>query len=267
MLFGLTIRAVLLDSGFVETNPVSKSLNANSNSNVERKWYIPTLCYTLPKIISSGKNETVMIRFQSVGSYCRIYGCLVGGTTVHSVLLDKDSLSLFSTVVWANCERVIVVMKATNTATKIQPKKEVLKYWKQIKDELVLPLLTDLCEIAGLETPPCFMGLPDELKFKILESVSAFDLARVSCVSSRLRCLASSDELWKRKYDEHFGEVVSVHNGGRTYKEIFVNTWDWEEYQTQCMWASYFYNYNMTQTLLRLGFCTHYERIGSPRHP
>ncbi|KAJ0884155.1 hypothetical protein HanPSC8_Chr10g0430131 [Helianthus annuus] len=171
MVFGLTIRAVLLDSGFVETNPVSKSLNANSNSNVERRWYIPTFYDTPPKIISSGKNETVMIRFQSVGSCGRIYGCLVGGTTVPSVLLDKDSLSLFSTVVWANCERVIVVMKATNTATKIQPKKEVLKYWKQIEDELVLPLLTDLCEIAGLETPPCFMGLPDDLKFKILESV------------------------------------------------------------------------------------------------
>ncbi|KAM0012429.1 hypothetical protein Hdeb2414_s0053g00754201 [Helianthus debilis subsp. tardiflorus] len=119
MLFGLTIRAVLLDSGFVETNPVSKSLNANSNSNVEREWYILTLYYTLPKIISSGKNETVMIRFQSVGCYCRIYGCLVGGTTVHSVLLDKDSLSLFSTMVRVNCERVIVVMNATNTATKI----------------------------------------------------------------------------------------------------------------------------------------------------
>ncbi|KAJ0514170.1 putative F-box domain-containing protein [Helianthus annuus] len=193
-----------------------------------------------------------MIRFQSVGCYCRIYGCLVGGTTVHSVLLDKDSLSLFSTMVRVNCERVIVVMNATNTATKIQPKKEVLKYWKQIKDELVLPLVTDLCEIAGLETPPCFMGLPDELKFKILESVSAFDLARVSCVSSKLRCLTSSDKLWNRKFLEHFEDVVFVNNGGRTYKEKFANTWknlvDWNECQSRCMEESNFCYSNITLT-------------------
>ncbi|XP_076954782.1 F-box protein At1g70360-like [Bidens hawaiensis] len=219
MLLGLIIRSALQDSGFVKTDPVS------TTGHVHRNWYLPTFYYTLPVAITGGKTETVKIKFQHLGQrYCRVYGFLVGGTTVHSVLLEKSRLILFSSVVWANCKQVLVVMKKTNKVTKIQPEKEVLKIWRQIKDELVLPLLMDLSEKAGLVGPPCFMKLPDELKLKILESVCGPDLARVSCVSSNLRCLASSDKLWQRKQAEHFPFITCV-NPGLTYKQKFESCW------------------------------------------
>ncbi|KAI3774648.1 hypothetical protein L1987_49207 [Smallanthus sonchifolius] len=233
MLLELTVRAAFLESGFVETGPVSESVNKHSSFNVQRNWYLPTFYYTLPKIITSGKTkiETVKIKFQSVGNYCRIYGCLVDGTTVHSVVLDKSRLVLFSTVVWANWEQVVIVMKATNQVTDIQPKKEVLNFWRQIKDELVLPLLTDLSEKVGLDHPPCFMQLPTDLKLKILEAVSGVDLARVSCVCSKLRCVVSNDELWKHTFFEQFGGIGTCENEKRTYKQLYASAWkhwgDW----------------------------------------
>ncbi|KAI3732825.1 hypothetical protein L1987_64034 [Smallanthus sonchifolius] len=122
-------------------------------------------------------------------------------------------------------------MKATNQVTDIQPKKEVLNFWKQIKDEIVLPLLIDLSEKVGLEPPPCFMQLPTDLK--LLESVSGVDMARVSCVSSKLRCLVSNDKLWKHKFFEEFGAFGTCENEKRTYRLLFSLAWkireDWRK--------------------------------------
>ncbi|KAL8234663.1 hypothetical protein R6Q59_020763 [Mikania micrantha] len=82
-------------------------------------------------------------------------------------------------------------MRATNRVTDSQPKKDVLKFWKQVKDELVLPLLTDLCEKVRLVPPVCFTRLPVELKLKILESVSGVDMARGRLLSLTVNLLAN----------------------------------------------------------------------------
>jgi F-box protein 7 len=51
-----------------------------------------------------------------------------------------------------------------------------------VKDGLVFPLLIDLCKKTGLCPPSCFMRLPADLKFKILESLHGVNLTRVECV-------------------------------------------------------------------------------------
>ncbi|KAH6766035.1 hypothetical protein C2S52_017018 [Perilla frutescens var. hirtella] len=96
-----------------------------------------------------------------------------------------------------------------------------------VKDNLALPLLIDFCEEAGLELPPCFMRLPTELKLKILESLSGVDVAKVSCVCSELRYLASSDDMWKVKFGEEFSKERK--EGQVSWKKAFSMAWSWRD--------------------------------------
>ncbi|KAI3715957.1 hypothetical protein L6452_22952 [Arctium lappa] len=223
-LLGIAVRAVLLESGFVEIDPASKSLKGR-NFDVPGSWYLASFYYTLPDIINSGNVESVKIKFQNLGKYCKVYGSLVNGTGVHSVLLDEDRLVPFLNVVWANCGQVVETMEENNRVCSVLPEKEVFEFWRKVKDGIALPLLIDLCEKTNLELPPCFMRLPTELKLKILESVSGVDVANVSCVCSELRYLASSEDLWKQKYMEQFGNVEGSESG-RSFKERFAKGWE-----------------------------------------
>ncbi|KAI3525493.1 hypothetical protein L1887_04331 [Cichorium endivia] len=221
-LLAIAVRAVLLESGFLEIDPVSNSLKGNNNDNsfdVLASFY-----YTLPAIITTGNIETVKIKFQKLGNYCKVYGSLVNGI-VHSVLLDEDKLVPSLNVLWANCGQVIKPMGDTCLISSVQSEQEVFEFWRKTKDGLALPLLIDLCEKTGLELPPCFMLLPTELKLKILDSVSGVDIANVSCVCSEFRYLASSDDLWKQKYVTEFRN----HEGSgseRCFKKRFVEAWE-----------------------------------------
>ncbi|RHN45944.1 putative F-box domain-containing protein [Medicago truncatula] len=96
---------------------------------------------------------------------------------------------------------------------------EVLELWKIVNDRLAFPLLIDLCDKAGLILPPCFMSLPMELKLVIFEYLPGDDLAKVCCTCSKLQYLASNDELWKKKFEEEFGQSV---NGMRFYKSLYA---------------------------------------------
>ncbi|KAI3777501.1 hypothetical protein L1987_47301 [Smallanthus sonchifolius] len=225
-LLGVAVHAVLLESGFVEIDPASKLLKNNNNFNVKDNWYLASFHYTLPNIIIAGGNiETVKIKFQNLGRYCKVYGSLVNGTMVHSVLLDEDKLVPFLNLVWANCGPVVATMGKNNKISHVQPEKEVFEFWRKIKDGISLPLLIDLCEKTGLQAPPCFMQLPTELKLKILELVSGVEIAKVSCTCSELRYLASSDDLWKQKYIEQFGNVAGL-DGVKGFKGRFARAWE-----------------------------------------
>lgn len=223
-LLAIAVRAVLLESGFLEIDPVSKTLRGNNTFNIQQNWYLTSFHFTLPDLITTGNTETVKIKFQSLGKFCKVYGSLVNGI-VHSVLLDEDKLVPFLNVVWANCGQVFETIGDNNRVSTIQPEQEVFEFWRKTKDGLALPLLIDLCEKTGLELPPCFIQLPTELKLKILDSVSGVDIANVSCVCSELRYLASSDELWKQKYIAEFGNYI-VSGNERGYKERFAKAWE-----------------------------------------
>ncbi|XP_062104251.1 putative F-box protein At1g23770 [Humulus lupulus] len=71
------------------------------------------------------------------------------------------------------------------------------------RDELVLPLLIDLCAKVGFPCPPCFMGLPSKLKLKILELLPGHQIARMGCVSKELHHLSSNNNLWKTKFEKN----------------------------------------------------------------
>ncbi|KAL1211921.1 F-box protein SKIP22 [Cardamine amara subsp. amara] len=73
--------------------------------------------------------------------------------------------------------------------------------------------------------------IPTELKMKILESLPGVDIARVSCVCSEYRDLASDNSLWKQKcLDSQFqGFVIEEEAELRgdlvDWKAKFVELW------------------------------------------
>ncbi|KAF9606244.1 hypothetical protein IFM89_024065 [Coptis chinensis] len=90
----------------------------------------------------------------------------------------------------------------TNGSSKSFHEGKVVEFWRIVKDELALPLLTDLCEKTGLIPPPCFTRLPADLKLKILEFLPSANVDKVGRVSSELRYLSRNEQLWKQKFME-----------------------------------------------------------------
>ncbi|XP_047308345.1 F-box protein SKIP22-like [Impatiens glandulifera] len=221
-LIAIAVHAVLIDSGFVAFDPVS-------NKKIER-FHLPneffsseqtlSLCYTLPEIIDEKmETQTAVLKFQGLGKYMSIYGSLTkNGYGTHWVRFDKNRLSFFLNLVWANFDLAIEL------ADHAYPQKEVFEFWKTVKDKLALPLLIDLCDRAGLTPPPCFMRLPIDIKLIILKALPGNDLAKTACVCSELRYLCSNDEdLWKQKYEEQFGSGTAT-DGQWKYK--FGKSWE-----------------------------------------
>ena len=100
---------------------------------------------------------------------------------------------------------------------------DVFELWQQVKDNLSLPLLTCMCEKAGLLPPASLLLLPTELKIKVLEYLPPKSLATIGCVCSELKFLAATDELWKQRFKETFGWPDSGRaRGGRGWKSAFA---------------------------------------------
>ncbi|XP_016510153.1 F-box protein SKIP22-like [Nicotiana tabacum] len=219
----VALHAVFLESGFVLLDPVSFTQLSGSQF---WKCYWPwgaspsrmTLFYTLPE---ASIHHTVELKFHCLGKFFIAHGSLSGGVFTRRVTLNEDQLVPFLNVVWANCG---LHEEVNNGAF---PEREVFQFWRNVKDGLVLPLLIDLCDKSGLELPPCFMRLPTDLKLKILELLPGVEIAKVSCLSSELRYLASSDDLWKKKYVEQFGDANTPGGGeGGHWKDKFVKSWE-----------------------------------------
>ncbi|KAM7474774.1 hypothetical protein LguiB_022017 [Lonicera macranthoides] len=214
----IAVHAVLLESGFVGFGP---------HKNTAMKWPLMSLSYSLPEVISKQDPndgiDFVVLKFQCVGKFFNVYGSVANGigTITHWVCVDEDQLVPFLNIVWANCGLTDEIrVKQGVSSTRTTPEAEVFKFWKNVKDRIALPLLMDLCEKAGLNLPPCFMVLPSDLKLKIIESLPGGDIAKLGSVSSELRYLTSSDDLWKQKFEEEFGNVKGP--GGRSWKERFA---------------------------------------------
>ncbi|KAL3621065.1 hypothetical protein CASFOL_035977 [Castilleja foliolosa] len=207
----IAIHAVMLETGFVGFDKKANIVvNGFSFSN---EWpsslFNVSLCYTLQESLSnagSGKTvkKSIVLKFQTLGKFINVYGTLENGpgkkNSTYRVQLDEDQLVSFLNVVWANCGE-----EAGGVFCLLE--KKVFEFWRTVKDNIALPLLIDLCEEIGLPLPPCFMRLPTDLKMKILEYLPGVDVAKASCVCSELRYLGSSDDLWKIKFGEEFGDA------------------------------------------------------------
>ncbi|KAK1359101.1 F-box protein SKIP22 [Heracleum sosnowskyi] len=223
----IAVHAVLLESGFVCYDPVKNLVI--KGFNFPEKWpssaFVMSMRYTLPEIVNrDGVRvdgvKTVVLKFQSMGKFFKVYGSLSTGPGTHCVCVNEDQLVLFLNLIWANCGSV----SETNENGGVlftDPAREVFAFWRTVKDKLALPLLIDLCEKAGLELPPCFIRLPTDLKLQILACLPGVDVAKVGCTCSELRYLSSSDDLWKQKFVEQYGDAEPS-EGGALWKEKFA---------------------------------------------
>lgn len=224
----IAVHAVLLESGFI-------GFDMNLKTEITRfqfqgNWPCNmSLFYTLPGLIGNSiplseyQNGVIMLKFQSMGTFLNVYGCLKDASTVHSVRLKEDELVSILNIAWANCGLRDEITSKDGISL-ISPATELFNFWKMVKDKLALQLLIDLCERAGLELPPCFMRLPPDVILKILESLPGDDIARMSCVSSGLKYLSSDNDLWKQKYLEQFGPAATS-NGQCNWKKKFAESW------------------------------------------
>lgn len=228
----IAIHAVLLESGFVgfDMNLKTEIKGFPFRNNWPSNGFRLSLFYTLPELISdvsmsSDSHSCVVgLKFQNVGKFMMVYGSL-SASVMHSVRLNEDELVSFLNVVWANCGLRDDIVMTGDGILGTSPEKEVFKFWRSVKDNLALPLLIDLCESVGLVLPACFMRLPTDLKLKVLESLPGVDIAKVSCVSSEFRYLASNDDLWKQKCMEQFSYACKSDEKG-PWKEKFARLWE-----------------------------------------
>ncbi|PIN07631.1 hypothetical protein CDL12_19799 [Handroanthus impetiginosus] len=228
----IAVHAVMLGSGFVGFD---KNANVILNSfQFRNEWpsslFRVSLFYTLPGSLGGANGEAnkhIVLKFQTLGKFINVYGTLENGTGkrgTYRVQLNEDQLVPFLNVVWANCGVKEITTGKDGVFPGLSPEKEVFNFWRTVKDSLALPLLIDLCEETGLGLPPCFMRLPTELKLKILECLPGVDIAKVSCACLELRYLGSSDDLWKLKFVEEFGNERK--EAERSWKKSFAMAWD-----------------------------------------
>ncbi|XP_057502668.1 putative F-box protein At1g23770 [Actinidia eriantha] len=139
----IAVHAVLLESGFVGFNSITKM-------KVER-FYLPdewprsefsvSLSYALPKIINQGLSEdgveTVFLKFGSLGKYVNVNGSLTrNGSRVYRVCLDDDRLSFFLNIMWANCDS-IKEKNGKGSFSQLHPEREVFEFWRTWHAELL----------------------------------------------------------------------------------------------------------------------------------
>ncbi|KAK7269944.1 hypothetical protein RIF29_22764 [Crotalaria pallida] len=198
------VHAVFLESGFVLADKAVgdfPSVFGRSTTSFR---------YSLPEIMNNNSSDikTVTLKFPSMGHFVKVYGSLsdVAGSGLPELCLDKSKFA-----------RPLEKMLNDGDGDD-----DIFEFWKMVKDKLALPLLIDLCDEAGLDPPPCFMCLPSDLKLKILELVPGADLAKMAFMSRELRYLSSSNDLWKLKFEEEFGQVGS---GGKFFKDMFALHW------------------------------------------
>ncbi|KAK7390990.1 hypothetical protein VNO78_19256 [Psophocarpus tetragonolobus] len=223
MLLVFTVHGVVLESGFVRIDKdsgMAVSCSHLLDDSPSAFSSVISLKYSLPEILANGASHSVSLKFQTLGHFVNVCGSLTEdvGSRLHCVCLDKRKYVRPLEFMLANSEYNGSVSDGVDNLFG----NEVFEMWKMVKDRLALPLLIDLCEKAGLDLPPCFMRLPTELKLLILERLPGVDLAKVACTCSELRYLSSSNELWKKKYEEEFGQGESK---GKLFKDLFAVSW------------------------------------------
>ncbi|KAK8656395.1 hypothetical protein V6N13_098348 [Hibiscus sabdariffa] len=217
----IAVHAVLIESGFVGFNPVSGLQTDGFRFPEEFLWPV-SLCYSLPALLRAKANVTdyVVLMFLSVGGFIQVYGSLVKGSGIHRLSLDEHRFSPTLDLVMANSSK-----NDGHGSLNFSVENHVMDFWRIVKDGLALPLLTDLCSKTHLALPACFVRLPTELKLQILDSLPGTDVARMECVCSEMRCLASGKDLWKRKVEQEFGDGW-FEAKWMNWKRLFRSRWE-----------------------------------------
>nr|XP_010904578.2 putative F-box protein At1g23770 [Elaeis guineensis] len=221
----IAVHAVFLDCGFVLADAGEPLLPDG--------WHSPSATvsvrYTLPKLLSplppESNGTAVVLSFSATA---------LDDVSINGSLDQPDSrIYRISFDISKLAGPLIKSMHGMNE----KEEKKVLKLWRTVSDELSRPLLIEICSKNGLPVPYSLMSLPTDLKTRILDFLPGVDLARMQCVCAEWKQLASSDQLWKQKFEEEFGSWAV---DSATWKEIarywgLVNdTWK-EKYATGWM--------------------------------
>ncbi|KAJ0009696.1 hypothetical protein Pint_33629 [Pistacia integerrima] len=227
------IHAIMLQSGFVCFDPDSG--NKIDGFRLPNNWdnkYSSTryLCYTVPELLDLGfiAVERVVFRFQNSEDCVNIHGSLSDKESVeHHLILNLNRFVIPLDLAFVNCDMIEARIKIHGSSSDQYPENEIFEFHKLVNDALVYPLLIDLHERAGLVLPPCFMRLPVEIKFEIVELLDGVDIARLACVCSELRNLTSDDDLWKRKFIKDFRifQPIVVPPLMGCWKKFYASTW------------------------------------------
>ncbi|KFK44452.1 hypothetical protein AALP_AA1G258700 [Arabis alpina] len=216
-LLAMSVHAVMLESGFLLLNSGS-----DDKFSFSKELLSVSLKYTLLELVNpkgSSTVESVTVQFQSLGRVVVVYGSLSGSSqSVPWVYLDKHR---FVPVI----DLVMDTLKFEKEGSSVFYR-EVFMFWRMVKDGLAIPLLIRLCDKAGLEPPPCLMVIPTELKMKILESLPGVSVAKMACVCTEMRYLASDNDLWKQKYLKESKNLFGMEAGESVnWKEKFATFW------------------------------------------
>ncbi|XP_010477680.1 PREDICTED: F-box protein SKIP22-like [Camelina sativa] len=211
-----SVHAVMLESGFVLFD------SGSDKFSFSEKLLTVSLKYTLPEIIKSKDTKTiesVTLKFQNLGSWVVVYGT-VGGSSSGGVHMNLDKRRFVPVI-----DMVMDTLKSDKEGSS-RIYREVFMFWRMVKDGLVIPLLIGLCDKAGLEPPPCLMRLPTDLKLKILELLPGVSIAKMCCLCTEMRYLASDNDLWKQKCLEEAKNVVGTGEGDLVnWKARFAGFW------------------------------------------
>ncbi|GAB4853404.1 hypothetical protein Ancab_017582 [Ancistrocladus abbreviatus] len=221
------IHAILLEFGFVYYDPVSGLKLDKFHLSGEWPSRVSTVsfCYTVAELLTSEIVEGIVLKFQTMGDSVNVYGLLpYNGFRLHQFSLDE--LRLVHAL-----DFLMNHMNAKDPVdTEFYDETKVFEFWMNVRNEFALPLLTDLCEKVGLVPPMCFMRLPTELKYQILDLLPAVDFARLACVCSELRSVSSNNDIWRQKWVRQFGITAGLPNNW-PWKAMFALTWScWKNY-------------------------------------
>ncbi|CAL9216089.1 unnamed protein product [Arabidopsis halleri] len=211
----LSVHAVMLESGFVLFD------SGSDRFNFSKELLTVSLRYTLPELIKSEDTntiESVTVKFQNLGPVVVVYGTVGGSSGRVHMNLDKRR---FVPVI----DLVMDTLKSDEGGS-LGIYREVFMFWRMVKDCLVIPLLIGICDKAGLESPPCLMRLPSELKLKILELLPGVSIGNMACVCTEMRYLASDNDLWKQKCLEEVDNFAVTEAGDSVnWKARFATFW------------------------------------------
>eukprot|EP01018_Ginkgo_biloba_P014933 Gb_01642 [translate_table: standard] len=241
----IAVHAVMLESGFVCFDMHTDE--ARNGFRLPEGWGTKgtvSLYYTLPELVNKGGIyvENVVLKTQTLGKFLVVYGSLANGkgSQVYRLSLEVSKFlpavqyalhSLEMTGNGGNSSNALGIdQNGENDFPKTvgsQLEKDVFELWKFVKDRLSLPVLTALCEKAGLPSPPSLVLLPTELKLKVLEFLPAVDIAKVGCVCRELQFFSANDELWKQKFIEEVGSAPHMGRapGAGRWKDAFARVW------------------------------------------
>ncbi|KAL5988299.1 hypothetical protein ACLOJK_036062 [Asimina triloba] len=219
----LAVHSVFLESGFIAFDPALNTDGVRLPKGWASALAFSTvrIRYTLPPLLNLERNsaaESVVLNFQFLGNSVVVYGCLSqSGSKPVRLFLDASRFAPSIGVLLRNGEN--------GGLEAAHERAVVFEFWKTVKDGLSLPLLITICDAVGWPSPPCFMVLPIDVKFRIFEFLPGIDVARAACVCSELRCLASNDQLWRRKFVVEFCDFFPDKSLAGRWKQVFAAHW------------------------------------------